>query len=286
MATPAGLAAFHHPQVNHAIREMLNAYGAFLNTTESTHVLVRDPHGWFGNEGYSALTELAVPPPNTPRFEDIYVANESLPHFGYKTWDDFFTREWRDGLRPVADPLDDNVLTNACESSPVALVHDAKLHQDFWIKGQPHSLAEILGGPENAKKFENGTLYQAYLSALSYHRWHAPVSGTVKKVLHINGTYYAENPYMGFPGGGQQPDPAGPDLSQPYIAAVATRAVVFIEADNEAIGEMALVFVGMSEVSTAEVTVGEGDKVEKGDQLGMVCLFFFVHVLCQCLSLS
>ncbi len=26
-------------------------------------------------------------------------------------------------------------------------------------------------------KFVGGTIYQAFLSALSYHRWHAPVSG-------------------------------------------------------------------------------------------------------------
>jgi phosphatidylserine decarboxylase len=27
--------------------------------------------------------------------------------------------------------------------------------------------------------FEGGTVYQAFLSALSYHHWHAPIDGTV-----------------------------------------------------------------------------------------------------------
>lgn len=40
------------------------------------------------------------------------------------------------------------------------------------------------------KLFVGGTVYQAFLSALSYHRWHAPIDGTIKDVYKIPGTYY------------------------------------------------------------------------------------------------
>lgn len=50
---------------------------------------------------------------------------------------------------------------------------------------------------------------------------------------------------------------------------MATRAVIFIEADNPAIGTMAFIGVGMAEVSTCDITVKEGDHVTKGDQIGM-----------------
>ncbi len=30
-----------------------------------------------------------------------------------------------------------------------------------------------------AEHFTGGTVYQAFLSALSYHRWHAPVDGII-----------------------------------------------------------------------------------------------------------
>jgi phosphatidylserine decarboxylase len=49
---------------------------------------------------------------------------------------------------------------------------------------------------------------------------------------------------------------------------VATRAVVFIEADNPKIGLMCFMGIGMTEVSTCETTVKEGQHVKKGDQLG------------------
>ena len=62
---------------------------------------------------------------------------------------------------------------------------------------------------------------------------------------------------------------AGPNNSQGYITEVAARALVFIEADNPAIGLMCFMAVGMAEVSTCEITVAKGAHVRKGDQLGM-----------------
>ena len=53
------------------------------------------------------------------------------------------------------------------------------------------------------------------------------------------------------------------------IRLVAVLALVFIEADNPEIGLMALLFVGMAEVSSNDITVYEGQYVKKGDQLGM-----------------
>jgi phosphatidylserine decarboxylase len=119
-----------------------------------------------------------------------------------------------------------------------------------------------------ASQFVGGTIYQAFLSALSYHRWHSPVSGVVKKRYVIPGTYYSEPLYDDFTDT-ESADPLGESTSQGYITAAATRGVVFIEADNPKIGLIALLFVGMAEVSTSEITVKEGQRVEKGDQLGM-----------------
>ena len=54
-----------------------------------------------------------------------------------------------------------------------------------------------------------------------------------------------------------------------YIAQVATRALIFIGADNPDIGMVCFLRVGMCEISNYEITVHEGQKVRKGDQLGM-----------------
>ncbi|MGZ4627955.1 phosphatidylserine decarboxylase, partial [Oryzihumus sp.] len=39
-----------------------------------------------------------------------------------------------------------------------------------------------LANDESADQFVGGTVYQAFLSATNYHRWHAPVAGTRARV--------------------------------------------------------------------------------------------------------
>jgi len=271
MGTPAGIFAFLRPDINKHLKAMLDAYGEFLMSSKSTHVLTKDPDGWFNDAALQFMVNVAAPPPQPQplTFADIFVCDPSKPSFGYKSWDDFFTRQFVKGRRPVAGADDPNVIVNCCESGPLALVHDLPARGDFWTKGQPYSLEEILGSPTDAAPYVGGTLYQAFLSALSYHCWHAPTSGKVKKIVQIPGTYYAENYWEGF---AAEPDPSAPNNSQPYICQVATRSVMFLESDNPAIGEMAIVPIGMAEVSSCEWKVKEGDHITKGQLIGMVSL--------------
>lgn len=197
----------------------------------------------------------------------MYHCDPSAKHYGYKSWDDFFTRPFHDNWRPVASPEDDNVVANACESTLYKVAHDVKARDKFWIKGQPYSVLDMLAFDPLADQFVGGTIYQAFLSALSYHRWHSPISGTVKKAFVVDGTYYSEPLYEDFTSE-QAADQHGETTSQEYISAVATRGIMFIEADNPKIGMVAMIAIGMTEVSTCDITVKEGQKVKKGEQLG------------------
>lgn len=40
---------------------------------------------------------------------------------------------------------------------------------DFWLKGQPCSLNNVFDGADIAALFVGGTVYLAFLSAISYH---------------------------------------------------------------------------------------------------------------------
>lgn len=99
------------------------------------------------------------------------------------------------------------------------------------------------------------------------------------KAYVVSGSYYLENLYQSFLS--NNPDTSAPDRSQGFLTAVATRALIFIEADNPAIGLMCVMPVGMAEVSSCDITVKPGEHVNKGDPLGMFhfggsthCLFF------------
>lgn len=253
MANIGGWAGFLDDKVDAHLRAMLDEWAVFLQSPESTSVLNDDPKtGWFGTDAKKAM----------PTFVEEFNCDPALPHYGFTSWDDFFTRTFRDGVRPIADPDNDAVIVNACESAPYRVAEHVKLRDRFWIKAQPYALQYILDDDPFVDRFAGGTVYQAFLSALSYHRWHAPVSGRVVKTRLIEGTYYSEIMAEGL-------DPSGPNRSQGYIAEVATRALIFIEADNPDIGLMCFVAIGMAEVSTCDVTVYEGQHVTKGDQIGM-----------------
>lgn len=53
------------------------------------------------------------------------------------------------------------------------------------------------------------------------------------------------------------------------MAHVATRAIIFIEADNPKIGLFAFIAIGICEISSVEIGVQQGQRVNKGDEMGM-----------------
>lgn len=253
MGTEAGASAFLNPKLNAQLKKLLNQWAVFLDSPDSRYVLSDDPRsGWFGEDAQKAI----------PDFAEKFICDPKLPHYGFTSWDDFFTRQFRVGQRPLAEPTNDAIIANACESAPYRLATNVKKRDKFWIKAQPYSIEFMLNGDPLAEQFVGGTVYQAFLSAFAYHRWHSPVSGTIVKTEVVDGTYYAEAISEGF-------DPSGPNESQGFITEVATRGIVYIQADNPDIGLMCVMFVGMAEVSTCDFTVYEGQHVKKGDELGM-----------------
>ncbi|KAL8729609.1 MAG: hypothetical protein Q9181_004941, partial [Wetmoreana brouardii] len=243
MGTQSGFSFFAMPSVNLHFKDMLNEWRTYLMSPDSQDVLNRE-NGWTSPSSIKALTDKGNNGVDNYTFEQLYKCPDSSePTLGFESWDAFFLREFQDGVRPIASPDEDYAIVNACESTPYRLEENVQLRDSFWLKGQPYSLADMLNDPDVAASFVNGTVYQAYLSALSYHRWHAPVSGKVISITYVPGTYYSENLYQGFTNP-EGPDPAAPNESQAYIAEVATRAIIIIEADNPKIGRMAGVFIG------------------------------------------
>ena len=251
--TTAGFAVFLNDKVNWLFKNILNYWALFLSSPDSRYVLSEDPRwGWFGEDAMEAM----------PNFAEEFKCNPQAEYYGFKSWDDFFTREFRPGIRPVDNPDDDYIVVNACESAPFKISRHVKQRDLFWIKNQHYSLDFMLNMSDLAKQFYGGTVYQGFLGITSYHRWHSPVSGTIYKTELVDGSYYSQTNDID----GDLPSPI---LSQGYLCHVAARGIVYIMADNPDIGLMCFISVGMSEVSSNDITVKEGNKVIKGDQLGM-----------------
>lgn len=249
--TDAGFAFYRDPRVNAMLKKILNVWCDFLSSPDSLYVLNDSPSGWTSQAAQRAIGI------------EQYEHDPSDPHWGFTSWNDFFTRRFQQGSRPVASPDDDSVIVSACESTPYSIKTGVNLHDQFWLKAQPYSLEDMLANDESAIRFVGGTVYQAFLSATNYHRWHSPVAGTIVRAFVQEGTYYSEADSEG-------PDAVDPTNSQGYLAHVATRAVIIIEADNPAVGLVAFVAVGMVEVSSCLIApeITSGHHVTKGADLG------------------
>ena len=276
MVTKAGYVFFMNPKINEKLRDILNYWGKFLQTPDSTYVLNASKNGCLSDYALNEMAKVA----DGDKFTTIFkcASEDREKHLGFTSWVNFFTRLFNPGIRPVQDPDDPDFIANACESAPYRIAYNLPLKAKFWIKGQPYSLMDLLHNDPLTSKFVGGTLYQAFLSALSYHRWNSPVSGTVVKDYNLYGSYYSETLPQGFENP-NSPDPAAPNDFQAYITETASRAVIFIKADNPKIGLMCFVAVGMAEVSGNEIIVKVGQHINKGDQLGIFHFGGSTHVL-------
>ena len=186
MGTPAGFAAFRDPKVNAALKKILTAWCDYLNSPESLYVLNDSPSGWTSDAARRAIGI------------EQYEHDPADPHWGFTSWNDFFTRRFRDGARPVAAPEDDDVIVAACESTPFSIRTDVKRRDEFWLKTQPYSLEDMLANDEAVEEFVGGTVYQAFLSATNYHRWHSPVAGTIVRAFARRGHLLLRGRLAGF----------------------------------------------------------------------------------------
>jgi phosphatidylserine decarboxylase len=251
MGTDAGFAAFRDPRINGMFKKILDAWCEFLSGRGSLYVLNDSPSGWKSPEAVRAVGM------------DQFEHDPEDEFWGFTSWNDYFTRHFTEDARPVASPRDDAVIVSACESTPYRISVDVARRSEFWIKDQPYSLADMLADDPAVDDFVGGTVYQAFLSALNYHRWHSPVSGTIVRAFVQPGTYFSEADSEGA-------DAVESTNSQGYLAHVAARAIILIEADNPAIGLMAVIPVGMVEVSSCVIdpSLKPGTHIEKGDELG------------------
>ncbi|KAL8678750.1 MAG: hypothetical protein Q9186_004941 [Xanthomendoza sp. 1 TL-2023] len=261
LGTKSGVEFMTTASVNDQFRKILTGWTIFLASKASVYVLNDSPRGWFCSSALAFMMG-AGRRDSRSEFEKVFVCDPSKEHWGYKSFDDFFTRKLRDGARPIASPMDSSVITHPCEACPYRLDSFMRAGDPIGIKGQCYSLRDILAGHSFTTDFSGGTVYQGFLRAGGYHRWHCPVYGQIRDIHRVPGTYFPRP---------QNKDFVPSEATAPHtlLAQMSTRVLIFIQADNPDIGLMCVIPVGLNEVSSCEVTVRTGQRVTKGEQLGM-----------------
>jgi phosphatidylserine decarboxylase len=252
MGTPSGFAAYRNSRINAMFKGLLRVWAGFLYSGDSLYVLNDSTYGWKSEEAQDDL-----------HMED-YIYDPNDRYWGFSSWNGFFTREVKPDARPIDGEDDDKIVVAACDSTVyrVSRGQDVRARNEFWIKSQPYSLADMLNN-EYVETFVGGDVWQAFLSPFNYHRWHSPVSGTIVKAYVKEGLYFSQATSMG-------EDPTDQDYSEGYIAHVQTRAIFFIEAKDPGIGLMCVMPVGMVEISSCLIheKIKPGYPIKKGEELG------------------
>lgn len=156
----------------------------------------------------------------------INLDEAEFPIEKYPSLGEFFVRKLKAGTRPLGKTWAlhpaDAVITQASQ------IKDGKLIQ---AKNRTYSVASFTQDKDALAKFNNGLFLTYYLCPTDYHRVHSPVTGEVRKVIHIPGNLWPVNPW------------STENIHE--IFSVNERVVVEIETDR---GPVALVFVGATNV--------------------------------------
>jgi phosphatidylserine decarboxylase len=108
----------------------------------------------------------------------------------YRSFNDFFTRPLRTGMRPLAEadfvcPVDGAI-------SQFGAIDD---HHILQAKGHRFTTTELVGGDAGlAAEFRHGSFANLYLSPKDYHRLHMPCDGKLTRMIYVPGALFSVNP--------------------------------------------------------------------------------------------
>ncbi|MCH8538781.1 MAG: archaetidylserine decarboxylase [Alkalimonas sp.] len=151
----------------------------------------------------------------------------------YASFNEFFTRPLKDGIRPLAD--DPMIIAHPVDGtiSQLGPITNGELVQ---AKNHQYSLQSLLGGEATtAEPFLGGQFATIYLAPKDYHRIHMPVSGTLREMVYVPGDLFSVNP-----------------LTAEHVPNLFARNERVVTIFDTELGPMALVLVGATIVASIE----------------------------------
>lgn len=108
----------------------------------------------------------------------------------YDSFNDFFTRELKDGQRPI----DDSVDAITCPADGVvSQIGHIQAGQLLQAKGREYDVGQLLADFELGKAFIDGSFATIYLAPSNYHRVHMPFDGRLIATHYVPGTLFSVN---------------------------------------------------------------------------------------------
>jgi phosphatidylserine decarboxylase len=159
----------------------------FLLTNRIPRRLATQFIGWFSQIEQPLVRDISI---GLWRFfSDLDLREAKSTQF--RSMHDCFTRELKDGARPVDRSAD--ILVSPCDAivGATGMIAGTDLYQ---IKGFPYTLEELLCDPTLVEAHRDGRYVTLRLTSSMYHRFHAPHDCRVDQVTYISGDTWNVNP--------------------------------------------------------------------------------------------
>jgi len=195
------------------------------------------------------------------------------PPSGYKTFNQLFARAVKPGYRPIEAISDDRIIVSAADSTFVG-AWPVSADSTITVKDLQWSLHELLEDSPYKDKFENGTFMHMFLNTTDYHRLHVPVGGVVRESRVIQGQAYLDvvaKPVANGEAGEHRLAAVRNKFDYEEFDALdgtgyqfaQTRGLIVLETP---IGFVAVLPIGMAQVSSVVMTAEVGKTLFKGEE--------------------
>ena len=165
----------------------------------------------------------------------------------FSSFNDCFTRKIKEGKRPFDE--DPSALCSPCDG--LLSVYDITGDAVIPVKQSAYSVSRLLGGCDDAERFENGVCAVIRLCVDNYHRYAYPDGGTKGENHFIKGRLHTVRPVA---------------LERYPVFTENCREWTILHTDN--FGDVAMIEVGAMLVGKIKNHLGAGE-FRRGDEKGM-----------------
>ena len=222
-----------------------NEWGKFLDTTKSITA--------------KSLKSIY----DSPRYNmDEYMPAPS----GWRTFNQFFARHVKPGMRPIAAIADDDVIVSPADSTFVGW-WQINERSKIRVKTLEWSVLELLNKSPYRDDFKGGIFTHSFLNTTDYHRLHVPVGGAVLESRTIKGQVYLDVEAIPIKDGdgARRVEPVRKLDAEDGTGYQFAQARGLLVLDSP-IGLVGVMPIGMAQVSSVVMTAEVGKTLHKGEE--------------------
>lgn len=193
-----------------------------------------------------------------------------VPANGYQSFNEYFIREIKPGVRPISEKDNPNVVVSPADCIINHIDNELSMDTAIPTKGRMSlNLSQLLNNSKFSNKFVGGSAYACFLLPENYHHYHSPVTGTVvESNEHVGHKLFGLSDLIGMANNGNPGKNKDFSVFEDF-----KHGYLIIE--TESMGYVAVVPVGLQTVGSvvfekkfSDLNGSKVARIEKGEKFG------------------